>query len=490
MGPISWMLILTILGAGLVAYLRDPKAARGAALAVAAMVLVISTWMGLTFDPQQGYAFLEEHIWIPSLGVGYVVGVDGISLPLIWVTALLTLLVFIFPGPEPDRRMLALFLVLEAALIGVFAALDLFLFYVAWELVLIPMYFIIHIWGGPRRAYAAIKFFVYTFTASLVMLVGIMAIYFATGAQSFNLLELMETAPLTAKAFQVWVFAALFLGFVVKMPQVPFHTWLPDAHVEAPTEGSALLAGVLLKMGSYGLLRVAMPLLPEGFEAFQNLMIAMGVLSILYAAVVCLAQRDLKRLVAYSSISHMGVVLLGLGVATPAGLAGATFTMVAHGLISPLLFMVSGTVHHGAGTRELPQLGGLAWTAPKTGAVLTAGTLASLGLPGMAQFIGEFLVFWSAFEAMGAWVVLPLLTVVLTAAYYLWALWQGLFGPASEVAEKAHDAPAYEFQPMLALLVLIVLFGVLPGILLGPIDASILQNILEPLRTLGMGGGP
>lgn len=484
MGPLSLILILT-LGTSALLWRLPPRRARQTALGAAWAVLVIVTVMVFRLDWQSaGYQFVEQHLWIPSLNVSYHLGVDGISLPLIWVTALLTVLIFHYLGPKVERRELALFLMLEAALVAVFSALDLFLFYVAWELVLIPMYFIIRLWGGPRRDYAAVKFFVYTFSASVIMLLGIMALYF--GAGSFDLVELIRTAPQTTRIFQIWVFGALFLGFVVKMPQVPLHTWLPDAHVEAPTEGSALLAGVLIKMGAYGLLRVALPLLPQGAAVFRPLMITIGIVSILYAAYVCLAQRDLKRLVAYSSISHMGVVLLGLGIGTQAALVGAIFTMIAHGLVSPLLFMVSGSLGHHAGTREMDKLGGLATVAHRTGFVLVAGSLASLGLPGMVQFIGEFLVFWGTFQVLGLWTLLPLLTVVITAGYYLWAVLKTLFGPVSPISAQAHDLPNYEYRPMLALLLLIVLFGVWPQLWLGAMNASVAQNILSPLRALGV----
>lgn len=492
MGALSWLLILPLAGNLLVWVLRRrEEEMKYAALGFALGAFLLASYLAFKFEiAKEGYQFLEAGSWIPALGISYKVGLDGISLPMIWLTALLTFLVFVFSWDYRDWRYFALFLFLEFALLGVFMALDLFLFYVFWELVLVPMYFIIHWWGGPRKDYAAIKFFVYTFAASVVMLVGIMALYFGTDVRSFDIERLMEVAPHTARGFQILVFAALFVGFLVKMPQVPVHTWLPDAHVEAPTGGSVMLAGVLLKMGSYGLIRVSLPLLPEGTRFFVPIMVAIAVLSILYGALVCLAQQDLKRLVAYSSISHMGIVLLGTAVLGPAGLAGAVFMMFAHGLISPLLFMITGAIHHGAGTRELPLLGGLALRAPKAGFILTAGALASLGLPGMVQFIAEFVVFISAYKAFGFLIWLPILTVVLTAGYYLWALKRSLFGKLSPASQAAHDVQSYEFWPMIALVTLIILFGILPGPWLEPINASIAANVLGPLGLLRLGVGP
>ncbi len=485
---LSWLLLVPLVGSLIVWAVRDERTMRLVALAFAFGPFALATALAFLLDPgRAGYQFLEQQTWIPAIGISYKVGLDGISLPMVWLTTLLTFLVFLYSRDSRTRSYFALFLLLEFALLGVFVALDLFLFYVFWELVLVPMYLLIHGWGGPRRAYAAIKFFVYTFSASVIMLVGIMALYFGAGAHSFDLERIAAGAPQTSQLFQVLVFAALFLGFVVKMPQVPFHTWLPDAHVEAPTGGSALLAGVLLKMGSYGLIRVALPLLPEGARFFGPIMLVMGILSILYGALVCLAQQDLKRLVAYSSISHMGVVLLGIALLSQAGLASAIFMMFAHGLISPLLFMATGAIQHGAGTREIAQLGGLALRAPQAGFILTAGALASLGLPGMAQFPAEFGVFLAAYLGVGLWVLVPILTIVLTAGYYLWALERSIFGKLSPIAEQAQDVRAYEFWPMIALVALIILFGLWPGPWLGAINAAVLNNVLPGL---GLGGTP
>jgi len=492
---ISLSLLAPLLGIFIILPMRSSQIQiiRYIALLASLLPLAISIYIYATADFSATglqYHYLEEYPWIPKLGITYKVGLDGISMPMYFLTALLTFLVCMFSW-DIEHRMkeyFLFFLLLEIVLLGVFTALDLFLFYIFWEMVLIPMYFIINIWGGPRREYAAIKFFLYTFSASLFMLLGIMALYFNAGLNSFDLTEIATKTPEFSKTFQILVFAALFMGFVVKMPQVPVHTWLPDAHVEAPTAGSVLLAGVLLKMGSYGVLRISLPLLPEGARWFVPIMLVIGILSILYGALVCLAQRDLKRLVAYSSISHMGVVLLGIAIgakglaptsasalcgAASLGLSGAVYMMFAHGFISGLLFMIVGAIQHSLGTRDIPKLGGLAMQMPKAGVIITVGSLASLGLPGMVQFVAEFMVFLATYQAFGFLFLLPVLTIVVTAGYYLWALKRAIFGPLVETAKGAHDIKWYEFWPMMALVVLIVVFGVLPATILNTVNISI-----------------
>jgi len=477
--PLITTLLIVPLGGIALLYLfgKDAKAIKLIATGVSLIVLLLSMYMLWVADLNApGFQLMEEYSWVPALGIAYKVAVDGISLPMIFLTTLLTFLVCVFSWDITDRTRgyYMLFLLLETALIGVFTALDLFLFYIFWELVLIPMYFIINIWGGPRKEYSAIKFFIYTFGASLFMLLGIMALYFNAGINSFDLTKLIEAKEKFAPTFQILVWLALFVGFVVKMPQVPVHTWLPDAHVEAPTGGSVLLAAVLLKMGSYGLIRISLPLLPEGTQWAVPLMLIISILSILYGALVCLAQQDLKRLVAYSSISHMGIVLLGIATLGEPGLAGAVYMMFAHGLISALLFMVVGAIQHSMGTRMIEKLSGLAWQMPAIGFIITIGGLASLGLPGLVQFVGEFIVFLATYQVFGVLFVLPVLTVVITAGYYLWALARAIFGPLVKTAESAHDASWYEFWPMLAIVVLIVLFGILPKPLLDLINTAIL----------------
>lgn len=485
---ISLSLLILLIGMLLIGAARDERWVKYIGLLASAMVLGLALYMWLDSDWRlPGWHYLEAYSWIPAFGIQYKVGLDGISIPMYVLTALLTFLSCIFSWDIKTRvkEYFALFLLLEIAILGVFVALDLFLFYVFWEVVLVPMYLIINLWGGPRKEYAAIKFFLYTFLASLIMLVGIIALYLATGVQTFDLTELVALKDALAPALQIWIFAALFVGFVVKMPQVPVHTWLPDAHVEAPTAGSVLLAGVLLKMGSYGIIRVSVPLLPAGFAFFQPILIFIAVLSIIYGAFVCLAQQDLKRLVAYSSISHMGAVLLGIALGSEVGIVGAVYMMFAHGLISPLLFMIVGAIQHGVGTREIRLLGGVALKLPKAGFIITAGALASAGLPGMVQFIAEFLIFVETYRLLGLFVLLPLLTVIITAGYYLWALRRAIFGEVAPAVASGHDVKAYEFWPMLALILLIIFFGVWPAPLLSDIAGAV-----RPLVTLLGRGGP
>ncbi len=475
MGLISWMMLIPFLGAlAILTAELEERRIKQVALAATAIPLAISLYMLAAVGLPSEYRFVEHFTWIRALGMSYKVGVDGLSLPMVFLTTLLTFLIVVFSWEQEERprQYFALFLLLEVSLIGVFTALDLFLFYVFWEFVLVPMYFIIGIWGGPRKDYAAIKFFIYTFAGSVLMLVGFMAVYFASGTHSFDLEKLLEARGAFSPLFQVLTFAALFIGFAVKMPSVPLHTWLPDAHVEAPTAGSVLLAGVLLKMGSYGLLRIAVPLLPQGTERFVPVMLAIGILSILYGAFVCLAQRDLKRLVAYSSISHMGVVLLGIATLSQLGTTGAVYMMFAHGLISAVLFMACGSIQHGVGTRLIERLGGLGLKMPRASVIITAGFLAGVGLPGMVQFVAEVPVFLATYQTFGVLLAVPILVVVLSAGYSLWAVARAIHGPISPVVNQAHDAPDYEFWPMLLLIALTVLFGSAPGLLMKMISRS------------------
>jgi proton-translocating NADH-quinone oxidoreductase chain M len=475
-GLISISMLIPFLGALTVLLAEwDERRLRQVALLATGITAIIHLFMFAQVGFRSGYQFVESYRWIETLGMSYKVGVDGLSMPMLFLTSLLTFLVVVFSWEQQERlrQYLSLFLFLEVSLIGVFTALDLFLFYVFWEFVLVPMYFIIGIWGGPRKEYAAIKFFIYTFAGSVLMLVGFMAVYFASGTGSFDLESLIGARSAFGLGFQALAFAALFVGFAVKMPVVPLHTWLPDAHVEAPTAGSVMLAAVLLKMGSYGLVRVALPLLPQGAERFVPVMLGIGILSILYGAFVCLAQRDLKRLVAYSSISHMGVVLLGIATLTQLGTVGAVYMMFAHGLISAILFMACGSIQHNLGTRIIERLGGLSLKMPKLGVIITAGFLAGLGLPGMVQFVAEVPVFLAAYQTFGLLLALPILTVVLTAGYALWAVARAMQGPLSPLSTQAHDAPGFQFWPMLLLVALTVLFGSAPGLILGMINNTV-----------------
>jgi len=418
----------------------------------------------------EDYVLEESVAWVSTdaLTITYTLGLDGLSAPLFALTALLVAVAILFSWEETKRPLsfFALLLVLETSVLGVFAALDLFVFYVFWEFVLIPMFFLIAIWGGAHRRYAATKFFVYTFLASLVMLLGFMGMYFGADANTFNFLELAsETAGFGAE-LQILLFLALFVGFAVKMPVVPFHTWLPWAHVEAPTAGSVMLAGVLLKMGAYGLIRFAIGAFPAAAQAMVPLMLILGIVSILYAALVCLNQNDLKRMVAFSSVSHMGVALLGIATLNQIGFMGAIYMLIAHGLLSPLAFMMCGAIQHGWGTREIDKLGGIMRATPTMGTFTMAAFIGSLGFPGFAGFVAEIAVLIGTYEAFGWLVVLPLIGVVLTAGYYIWAIQRALHGElTAENQASAHDMPFYETAAVAVLTGFAILYGIWPPLL-------------------------
>jgi NADH-quinone oxidoreductase subunit M len=426
------------------------------------------------------YRAFEEAQWIPQIQVFYRLGVDELSFSLVLLTTILVPLAAIFSWDESHRvrEFYSLLLLMETTILGVFMALDFFLFFIFWELQLVPMYFMIAIWGGPRRRYAAIKFFLYTQAASLLVLLGIFALYYymGGGVDAFNMIAIIERRPVPLGVVQDLLFVALLIGFGTKLPMVPFHTWLPDAHVEAPTAGSVLLAGVLLKMGGYGLIRVNVQMLPQASSSLFWVFAIIGTVSILYGALVCLAQDDLKRLIANSSISHMGIVMLGIGASLFAfsnspdgslrgvmGMSGAIFQMFAHGLVSAALFMVAGSVGHRIGTRNISELGGIMNRVPILSGFILTSFLASLGLPGLVGFVAEFTVFLGTYEAFGLWVLIPILTVVLTAAYYLYAVQRAVHGPFNEKLGGPKDIAPYEILPLAVLAVLFALFGIFPA---------------------------
>jgi len=373
-----------------------------------------------------------------------------------------------------------LILVMEGALLGVFVALDLFVFYVFWEMTLIPMFFLILVWGGDDRKYASMKFFIYTFTASVVMLIGILIMYFHTGDISgvsgsitghhFNLIE-MNSDMIQSEGLRHLVWILLLIGFATKMPSVPVHTWLPDAHVQAPTAGSMLLAGVMLKMGAYGFLRVAVSLFPESTVVFIPLLVILGMSSLVYGAWVCMGQTNLKRMVAYSSVSHMGLIFLGIATMQPLGIAGALFMMFAHGIISPLLFAVAGAFKHHYHTLEIGSMRGIAHHSPYLAAHMMLGWMASLGLPLLAGFVAEVAILIAFWMSFGWWVLLPALTLIITAVYYLNSMQRTIFEsndrhhgilPESLHGEEPRDITWHENTSMFILGILTVLFGIFP----------------------------
>lgn len=481
---LSLTVFLPLAGALCIAlFVRRAEAVRRFALAVAAADFLLSLGVFLGYDRGVGgLQWVERVEWVPAFGIQYYLGVDGLSAPLVLLTGLLGLSAVLASWPirERVREYFAWLLVLQTAVMGVFTALDLVLFFVFWELELVPMYFLIAVWGSGRKEYSAMKFLLFTLTGSAFMLVGILAVYFSEG--TFDLARLAGLRPgepaLDPRALVLpaqLVFLLFFIAFAIKLPVWPVHTWLPDAHTDAPTAVSVMLAGVLLKMGGYGLLRINLGMFPEQAQALAGLMAALGVVSILYGAMVTLRQTDLKRLIAYSSVSHMGYVMLGaatvgatgalLGSAGPVGLTGASMQMFTHGTITGLLFLAVGVLHERTHTRHIPDLGGLASRMPLFAVLFVLAGLGSLGLPGLSGFVSEVLVFLGAFPVWGAVAGLAVVGVVLTAAYILWTVLRTMFGPARREWSGVTDATPLEAAPMLLLSLAIVAVGVYPAVL-------------------------
>ena len=477
-------LILATLALGTVLTFLAGARARWVALATSVVFLVevgflflgYPGWPGYNSALVPGFADSESYSWISIawMHVNYTVGVDGISLVLILLTAILQIATIVYSWEEQKRPAAYFGLVLLTCFgcFGVFVALDVLLFFLFWEAVLVPMFFLIGFWGGPQRRYAALKFFVYTHVASIVMLVGLLALVFYSGAASFDFSSIYVAARGLSTVVQAFLFLALFFGFGVKFPIVPFHTWLPDAHVEAPTGGSVLLAGLLLKLGGYGLIRWAVEVLPNGLHVAQPVLYVVAFVTIVWGSVLSLSQRDMKRLVAYSSINHMGIVLLAIALDSSLGLMAAVLLMFAHGIVSALLFMTSGSVHHTFGTRDIPEIGGITPTTPTLSTLIMVGSLASLGLPALISFPAEFSALLATWNTLAYWVFVPLVILVVTAAFYLWMMQRMLFGPARGIPTGTHDVPWYEGVGMAILVVFTVLFGILPGLLVNVIMSS------------------
>jgi len=498
MNEISLMIAIPLIGAIITFFTRSRAQARMVALIASIIPLLISLQMYMGFDKtSMKMQFLESYTWVPSLGIKYTVGVDGIGLPLVVLSTIVSVLVIIYSWGEDKKpnQFFALLLLNEVGVLGVFTALDFFLFYIFWEIVLIPMFFLIGVWGGPRKDYAAIKFFIYTHVASLVMLLAIFALYFTyrmpDGSRTFDMLTLLAaTADQTIFPTSLLniIFAGLLLGFLVKMPAFPFHTWLPDAHVEAPTAGSVVLAALLLKMGGYGLFRVILPILPHVDKIFVTVIAIIAVISIIYGAFLALAQKDIKKLVAYSSISHMGFVTLGAVAFTWMSIQGAMFQQFSHGIITCALFMSAGTIQHTVGTRVIAELGGLADRMPRFAFLMLAAFMASLGLPGMSGFVAEFLVLAGSYATLPVYTLIVIFTsVAITAGYHLWATQKVLFGPILQKHLDVHDAHGYELFSMSMIILLSLLFGIRPS-LITDIMGVAANQVMQPVVTLAQMG--
>ena len=435
--------------------------------------------------------------WIPQINARYHIGIDGISLPLFVLSLLVSFLCTIYmwwhlPAPGKPKAFFALVLLLETGMTGCFVALDLILFFIFWELVLVPMYFMIGIWGGPRRAYAAVKFFLYTLFGSLFMLLGFLALYFTSDPRTFDMIELTRQGfGGSSELFQNLVFLGLFLGFAIKVPMWPFHTWLPDAHTEAPTVGSVLLAAIMLKMGTYGFIRISLPILPDAAVTFAPMIGILAVIAIIYGALCCLAQTDLKRMIAFSSVGHMGFVMLGIATLTDIGINGAIFGMVAHGLITGMLFFLAGSIHERFHTRDIPALGGILQQMPKFGSLLVYSAIASLGLPGLAGFWGEMLALLGAYNPhpelnQTLFRVLMVgggIGTVLTAGYFMWMIQRVILGTVPDKFASGHgifDVVRLEWYAWAPLLILIIAAGLYPKLVLGVTDGAV-QTLLGAL---------
>ncbi len=431
-----------------------------------------------------GMQFLERVPWIADWGISYSIGIDGISLLLIILTTFLTVLCILSSWRAVEQMVkeyMIAFLILETGMIGVFVALDLILFYIFWEVTLIPMYLIIGVWGGQRRIYAAIKFFLYTMSGSLLMLIAIiwLAYYCSTqpgGYFTTDLTRLYDTGPTVPLAIQQWMFLAFALSFAIKVPLFPFHTWLPDAHVEAPTAGSVLLAGVLLKMGTYGLLRFCIPLFPQSVVVFMPYISALAVIGIIYGALVSMVQTDMKKLVAYSSVSHLGFVVLGIFALTQEGVQGSIIQMVNHGLSTGALFLVVGIIYERRHTRLIADFGGLAKVMPVYSTIFLIVSLSSIGLPGLNGFVGEFLILLGAFHSSflsHAYAIIAALGVILAAVYLLWMYQRVVYGKVTHSAnEHLADLSKREIAVLVPIIVLIVWIGVYPGTFLSKCELT------------------
>ncbi len=479
MSIITILLALPLAGALLLFFLgRQPQLAKYVALACTGAALLGSLIMLADYDTTlSGYQFVQDSVWFPAFGVSFAVGLDSLSLPLFMLTTLLCFLVALYSWDVVERApfYFGLLLVLETGVLGVFSALDFFLFYIFWEIVLIPMFFLIGIWGGERRSYASMKFLIYTHVASLVMLLAIGAMFFnAAGVLGYYTFSIPEiTSVGLSLNLEFLVFPALLFAFCVKLPVVPVHTWLPDAHVEAPTGASVLLAGVLLKMGGYGLIRVAYMICPTAAHQYTWLVVALALLSIVYGAFVAFKQDDLKKIIAYSSISHMGFVLIGIASFDNIAVLGAVFQMVAHGLISAMLFMGCGVIQHHAGTRLISRLGGLYGKMPAAMTLLVLAFFASMGIPGFMGFFAEFSVMLGVFRVFGWVVLLVALGAVLAVGYYLWAFQRVAFGALPPALADCRDIHWYELTPMVVLLVMTIYFGLQPDVLIQYMNGSV-----------------
>ena len=508
-GILTWITFLPILG--MIAILLFPKEnkslIRWSALGITVIQLVLAFVIYFNFNPdlkginsEESMQFVEKLPWINiksvewfgKLSIEYFVGIDGVSVPMVLLTALISFVAVIASWniEKSVKGYFALFLLLNTGMMGVFVALDFFLFYVFWEIMLLPMYFLIGIWGGPRREYAAIKFFIYTLFGSVLMLLAMIALYFSvvipdpiTGESihTFNMLAMMNPANFVEGSLlsgfgTYWryvAYVALFIGFAIKVPIFPFHTWLPDAHVEAPTAISVILAGVLIKMGAYGLIRISMPIFPDAALYFLYPLAFLGFVNIVYGALCAMAQKDFKKLIAYSSVSHMGIVLLGLAAMNTQGVMGAIFQMFNHGTITAMLFLIVGVIYDRTHTRGLDDFGGLMNQMPKYSAIMVIAFFAALGLPGLSGFVSEAFSFLGAFQTFRWITIVSTIGIVLTAGYMLWTLQRVFLGTLPDKWKNLPDINGREMVALIPLAIITIVLGVYPTPILNLMNTSV-----------------
>ncbi len=496
---ISLLIFVPIIAAAVIPLFQDKNVAKWLALIISALSTIIATGLWLAYDLNSGgFQFVQDIPWIPSLGIGYSVGLDGLSVAFVFLTTLLTLVAVLSEWQRKAPGFFALFLLMQGALTAVFVALDLIVFFIAFELVLIPMFFIIGIWGYDERRYAAIKFLLYSLIGSVFLLLAILvtAVMAAAGGPiSFDYRLLAEAAPIIAQAKTAALLACLgFLAaFLIKLPAFPLHTWLPHAHTQAPTAGSIMLAGVLLKMGGYGIIRFNLVLFPEAMLTLQPLLAGLAVIGLIYGGYVALGQSDLKKLIAYSSVNHMGFVLLGIASLTSLGIHGAVYQMIAHGVITGLLFMLVGMLSHRTHTRSIAAMTGIYTAMPLLGGMLWLAMLAGAGIPGMAGFVGEFQALLGAFEnpATTSFAVLGVLGILINAGLMLWTIQRVLQGePTAEMKANydLHDMTGLELIAAIPLVALAIFWGLWPPSLTPYLDSAI-APITQTLSNLGQLAG-
>jgi len=471
--------------AGILGFVVDKHSAKAYGVAVAAIELILALWLWLKFDiTNAGMQFTEKVDLISQFGISYNVGVDGISLFIVIMATFITLLGIILLRPDTKnmKNMIVSLLFLEMTMVGVFLSLDAIIFYLFWELSLVPMLYIIGAWGGPTRVYAAVKFFLYTFAGSLVMLVGLLAMaylyHIATGTWSFNILD-WYTLELTENQ-QFWLFLAFFMGFAIKVPMFPFHTWLPHAHGQAPTIGSVILAAVLLKMGTYGFVRFSLPILPDASVTFTPFIMTLALIMVIYTAMIAFAQKDMKQVIAYSSVSHMGIIMLGVFAMNAEGLGGSVFLMLSHGIVSGALFMLVGVIYERRGTKIMSEFGGLAAVMPIYATIFGVMLMASVGLPLTIGFVGEFLVLLGFYKVSALGTILAGTTIIIGSVYMLALFKKSFFGPLTNEKNKdLKDLDARELTALIPLVLIVVWLGVYPKPVLEPIDNSVKALLVQ-----------